>query len=157
MSHNISIEVYTPKSFVVRGETQPHKESLKGLGGKWNSSLTDRNNGEKFGAWLFWSDKRSEVNNWIKKDCPIVEQQREYSLVSNKVSATSESQTTTIASDIIRLEKKVDHLIDLMEKMFSGNGKQTENDSIRSTLLATEEIDDENIDLKPIKRLLRRK
>ena len=44
-----------------------------------------------------------------------------------------------------------------MEKMFSGNGKQTENDSIRSTLLATEEIDDENIDLKPIKRLLRRK
>ena len=127
------------------------------MGGKWNSSLTDRNNGEKFGAWLFWSDKRSEVNNWIKKDCPIVEQQREYSLVSNKVSATSESQTTTIASDIIRLEKKVDHLIDLMEKMFSGNGKQTENDSIRSTLLATEEIDDENIDLKPIKRLLRRK
>ena len=157
MSRNISIEEYTPKSFVVRGETQPYKESLKAMSGKWNSSLTDRNNGEKFGAWLFWSDKRSEVNNWIKKDCPIVEQQREYSLVSNKVSATSESQTTTIASDIIRLEKKVDHLIDLMEKMFSGNGKQTENDSIRSTLLATEEIDDENIDLKPIKRLLRRK
>jgi hypothetical protein len=166
MSRNISIEEYTPKSFVVRGETQPYKESLKAMSGKWNSSLTDRNNGEKFGAWLFWSDKRSEVNNWLKKDCPIVE--GETSVLSNK--ATSESKTTMISSDIIRLEKKLDHLIDLMEKMFSGRGareraqevatgneKHTENDNIRTTLRATEEYDDENIDDKPVKRLLRRK
>ena len=153
MSRNISIEEYTAKSFVVRGETQPYKESLKAMSGKWNSSLTDRNNGEKFGAWLFWSDKRSEVTNWLKKDCPIVE--GENSVLSNKVSATSE--TTMISSDIIRLEKKLDHLINLMEKMFSGNEKHIENDNIRTTLRATEEYDDENIDAKPVKRLLRRK
>ena len=33
----------------------------------------------------------------------------------------------------------------------------TENDNIRTTLRATEEYDDENIDDKPVKRLLRRK
>ena len=152
MSHNISIEEYTPKSFVVRGETQPHKESLKGLGGKWNSSLTDRNNGEKFGAWLFWSDKRNEVNNWLKKGCQIVEQRENIGSVS---------QTDP---DIIRLEKKVDHLIHMMESFFSGNVcianiKQTENhvskEDIEVEDIEVDDIDDKNI-FKPVKRLLGR-
>ena len=146
MSYNISIEEYTPKSFVVRGETQPHKESLKGLGGKWNSSLTDRNNGEKFGAWLFWSDKRNEVNNWLKKGCQIVEQRENIGSVS---------QTDP---DIIRLEKKIDHLIEMMQTFLSANVKvkQIEHNNTISTLCASEDDIDDTM-IKPSKRLLGRK
>ncbi len=63
----IYIEEYSEKSFVVRGDTRPYRDSLKALGGKWANRLTDKNNGEKFGAWLFWSAKLPEVNTWIKK------------------------------------------------------------------------------------------
>ena len=39
MSSAVYIEEYSPKSFVVRGETKEYKEALKALGGKWNSSF----------------------------------------------------------------------------------------------------------------------
>ena len=60
------IETYTIKSFVVRGDTTPHKTVLKDMGGKWNSNLTDKKTSEKFGAWLFWADKRDEIATWLK-------------------------------------------------------------------------------------------
>ena len=59
------IEEYSAKSFVVRGETTPHKDKLKDMGGKWNSRLTEKNFIDKFGAWLFWTDKREEVEKWL--------------------------------------------------------------------------------------------
>ena len=159
MSHNISIEEYSAKSFVVRGETQPHKESLKSMGGKWNSSLTDRDNGEKFGAWLFWSDKRVEVNNWFKKDCQTVE-----SVGSSKFVGASIHQTT----DIIRLEnleKKIDHLIEMMQIFLSNKNialeKQTETKiRVIADQVVSEDIEvddsDEKMMFKPVKRLLGR-
>ncbi len=63
---SIYIEEYSTKSFVVRGETLNVKEALKTLGGKWNSNLTDKKTDEKFGAWLFWTDKKKEVEDWLK-------------------------------------------------------------------------------------------
>ena len=50
---DIYIENYSEKSFVVLGETKPHKENIKKLGGKWNSRL--RNN--KMG-WIFPISKK---------------------------------------------------------------------------------------------------
>ena len=67
MSNAVFIEDYTTKSFVVRGNTKEHKDSLMAMGGKWNNGLSDKETGDKFGAWLFWSDKRKEIQTWIEK------------------------------------------------------------------------------------------
>lgn len=64
---SIYIEDYTAKSFVVRGDTKPHKDKIMQLGGKWVNNLTDKKKDEKFGAWIFWSAKRDEVSNMIKE------------------------------------------------------------------------------------------
>jgi hypothetical protein len=63
---DIQIQDYTDKSFVVRGETRKYLENMKTLGGKWNSSLTDKTTGEKFGAWIFPSMKKKEVQKWME-------------------------------------------------------------------------------------------
>ena len=38
----VYIEKYSDRSFVVRGDTRPHRESLKAMGGKWANRLTDK-------------------------------------------------------------------------------------------------------------------
>lgn len=51
----LSLVNYTAKSFIVIGNTQPHKETLKALGGKYNAKL-------KAGAgWIFPTNKKQEV------------------------------------------------------------------------------------------------
>ena len=74
-SNNVYIEEYSPKSFVVRGDTQPIKDQLKSLGGKWSSGFTDKETGEKFGAWLFWTAKKEEVEQFLTNKKPIEKQQ----------------------------------------------------------------------------------
>lgn len=66
MSNSIYIQDYSLKTFIVRGETKEYKNSLKTLGGKWNPMLTDKETGQKFGGWIFFSEKRSEIEEWIK-------------------------------------------------------------------------------------------
>lgn len=56
----IYIENYTEKSFVVLGDTRPHKENIKKLGGKWNSRLKDNKMG-----WIFPMSKRDSVEKYI--------------------------------------------------------------------------------------------
>lgn len=67
----IRIIPYTDKSFVVVGDTKPHKDSIKNLGGKWNASLTNKETGEKFMGWIFFLNKgkQNEVQNWIDGGC----------------------------------------------------------------------------------------
>ena len=38
----ITLEPYSEKSFVVRGDTFDHKDKLAELGGKWNKFLRDK-------------------------------------------------------------------------------------------------------------------
>ena len=102
MDKKVYIENYTMKSFVVRGETIDHKETLKLLGGKWNNSLTDKKTGEKFGAWIFWNgDKNQElekVENWIKNGCKPF---------------CSDDKNLEIKID--KLSKQIEHLTKLLE------------------------------------------
>ena len=67
----VRIIPYTDKSFVVVGDTKPHKDSIKNLGGKWNASLTNKETGEKFMGWIFFLNrgKQTEVQNWIDGGC----------------------------------------------------------------------------------------
>jgi len=55
----MNIEDYTEKSFVVFGETKNFKETLKELGGKYNSNL-------KVGpGWVFSKSNKEQVEQWM--------------------------------------------------------------------------------------------
>ena len=102
---DIFLQEYTSKSFVVRGDTREYKDSLKAMGGKWNTSLTDKQNGEKFAAWLFWSDKRKEINEWIANGCSKVETE------SSSVGINRDDNSFAIK----RLEEKINVLTKMLE------------------------------------------
>jgi hypothetical protein len=55
----MNIEDYTEKSFVVFGETKNHKETMKEMGGKYNSNL-------KVGpGWVFSKSNKEKVEEWL--------------------------------------------------------------------------------------------
>lgn len=108
MTTSIEIQDYTPKSFVVRGETTEYKENLKALGGKWNSCLTDKSNGERFGGWIFFTSKKAEVEKWIVSlgDTSEIKEKTEIKTVK-KIS---------LEERVSLLESKVEKLMFLLEK-----------------------------------------
>ena len=149
---NISIEVYSDKSFVVRGETIPYKESLKSMGGKWNSSLTDKKTGEKFGAWLFWSDKRHEVGEWFKNGCQQVAQQTNQRHTSPNIYQNSGNSTTN--ADIKLLHEKLDYILVLLQ----GHTKISQKETVVSSKEVDYDIEDDFPETTvPVKRLIRQR
>jgi hypothetical protein len=100
----VYIETYSDKSFVVRGDTRPHKESLKRMGGKWVNRLTDKKSGDKFGAWLFWTEKREEVSEWVSKGCAS-----QTFIQERKISLTPE-ELSNLIKRITKLEKVVEKM-----------------------------------------------
>ena len=115
MPGSIHKEEYSAKSFVVRGDTRPHKESLKKLGGKWNSRLNDKETGDKFGAWLFWNDKRQEVENWLQKGCPVLQEARDSKYNSDRTVSSSSSSCNdwqlSMQVQLERIEAKLDRIL----------------------------------------------
>ena len=73
VSNLLNIQEYSPRSFVVRGMTYPHKDALRGMNGKWNPNL-------KGGpGWIFGIRMRRMVEQWINVALlPESEEEREY-------------------------------------------------------------------------------
>ena len=71
----MNIEDYTEKSFVVFGETKNFKETLKELGGKYNSNL-------KVGpGWVFSKSNKEQVEQWMNSISNIKsKEEREFSM-----------------------------------------------------------------------------
>ena len=66
--YKIKMEQYSPKSFVVIGDTKPYKDQIKKLGGKWNPSL-------KCGAgWIFSNHHTEKVKTFIQSISEPVEE-----------------------------------------------------------------------------------
>jgi hypothetical protein len=153
---NIYIEDYTTKSFVVRGETRDYKDSIKSIGGKWNSSLTDRESGDKFGAWLFWNDKRVDVQKWIDGGCTPVQSSTINTNTTNSFSSSSSAagiksssiDETSYNGRMDKLEKKIDYIIQLLENM--GKNKQPED----KDEIILEQYEEDTLPKGPVKRLL---
>ena len=141
MSKAIYIEEYSAKSFIVRGDTRIYKESLKRMGGKWNSRLTDKKTGNKFGAWLFWSDKREEIQNWIDNDFPPLKS-------SIGDTCTYENKILLLENRIVYLESKLEIILEKLNISEEQNIKTTEYDI--NTFL------DDSIVMNNHKRLLRK-
>ena len=147
---SIFIEDYTPKSFVVRGDTRESKDSLKALGGKWNSSLTDKDTGDKFGAWLFWSDKRKEIDAWFKKGCPKIDAN-----VSNSTHVSTNSLTSNnVEKSSLSLEAKIDALTKMVEQLCRHHQINVST-NVKKSLIPDSDIEsDDDIPIVKPKRLL---
>ena len=146
MTTKITIQDYSEKSFVVRGDTTPHKDTLKDLGGKWNSRLTDKETGDKFGAWLFWSDKRDEIEKWLQNGCPVGEKSKED--IRNQPFSRNEAVQVSL-KDMTELLKKIDNLTKMVENL-----QKSQNTLQKKEIIEDDEEDDEETKTPP-RRLLR--
>jgi len=54
----ITVDNYSDKAIIVHGDTQPYKDSIKEIGGKWNFTLK---------GWIFHKNKTPIVEELIKK------------------------------------------------------------------------------------------
>lgn len=120
----VYIEDYSAKSFIVRGDTREYRVSLKAMGGKWANGLTDKNTNERFGAWLFWSGKRKEIEGWISSGCKAVEKSDD--TIMKRMEAT-----------LIRLEHRITRLEDLVTQKL---------DRMMQIIISGEVIEDEDED-----------
>ena len=148
----IFIQKYSDKSFVVRGDTQEYKDSLKNLGGKWNSRLTDKNTGEKFGAWLYWSNKRSELDKWFFENCPKVNVENN-NLDGYDSPNKIDKQETRIKNLEYKVEK-ISKLLGVLEQLCKSQNFNTSVDEEQKREVLSD--DEPSPTVKP-KRLLRRK
>jgi len=128
---DLTVEEYSEKALVVRGETQEHKEQLKELGGKWNARLRGG------GGWIFSKKKEADVMEYISSGNitapdtkPVEKKKREKSTDSSK--------------DLCRMEKKIDKNTALLEKLIAllkdgtvveSDGESSEEEAPRKRLL----------------------
>lgn len=97
MSTNLTIENYSDKSFVVRGETKPHKDKLKELQGKWNGNLTGG------GGWIFSNKHREAVEQFVQgaeKSQPEAKEE--------KKEAVKVSQSVSVLPTVITLRETIE-------------------------------------------------
>ena len=64
-TRSIYIQEYSPKSFVVRDDTDEHGDELEKLGGKWNRFLREKETGVVFAGWIFYNGKRAQIDEWL--------------------------------------------------------------------------------------------
>lgn len=119
---DISLEEYTDRSVVVRGETRQYKEDLKKLGGKYNSRLR----GEP--GWIFPKSKQSDIVKFMKEGKRLVSEEEAHAgeartleweskrNVDKKTYSSSSSNDNAVLIDMI---KKLTQRVDLMDKKLS--------------------------------------
>jgi hypothetical protein len=96
--------------------------------------------GDKFGAWLFWSEKRREISDWIEKGCKTVEREK--------------LSPDNFSDNIARLEAK----IDILTKMFESICKHHNIEGTKNPVIFDSDVESDE-DVPPVKpkRLLSKK
>lgn len=96
----LTVEDYSEKCIVVRGDTKPHKEQLKGLGGKWNGRLKDG------GGWIFSKKYEDKVLQYVssgKQPEPISEFSNLYTQIEKEVAKMSPEQRLQFLAQVTAL------------------------------------------------------
>lgn len=165
MSQNYTIEQYSERAIVVRGNTEPIKDMLLDLGGKYNPALKGGN------GWIFPNFKKAKVEELIKQSEVSSVKTTSSQSLSISTTSTSSKQIKTPVSDtkqfvttkeylellarVERLEQLVCH-IDLNNiKIKSQNVQPNDIKEINENDESESEDDEE--EKKPVQRLLRRK
>jgi hypothetical protein len=135
---SVLLEQYTEKSIAVFGDTEKYKESLKTLGGKYNSNLRGRP------GWIFPNSAKSRLDEFVKS----IESGGEL-VVKPRVAASS---TPSASNDIIEtLLKRIEAL---EMKVFGGVATPVVAPPVRKAS-APSACPEEDCDTAP-KRLLRK-
>lgn len=105
---SLTIESYSEKALVVRGETKPFSKELSALGGKWNDKLRDGP------GWIFPKTKKADILEWQE---------------SGKVTQTqSQSQYSNSSTDNKVLMAKLNRIESLLLTVLSKLEKEEEED-----------------------------
>ena len=129
--NSVYIQDYTEKSFVVRGDTQPHKETIKSMGGKWGSRFTDKDTGDRFGAWIFPKSKKSTLQSWIDNDCPEKatsvsstgsSKSRKYTTSTSSTKNVDNSAVQALQKQVSDLSKELSDVRHLLERLCEAQG-----------------------------------
>lgn len=108
MSSPLSIEKYSEKCIVVRGETKTYLNELKELGGKWNAGLKGG------GGWIFPTTKLDKVTilvNRAKNNPKAVVQE------SVKIHEKVQEKEYITRKDFLSLVSEVERLKAIIENM----------------------------------------
>ena len=166
---SITVEQYSEKAIVVRGNTIPYKDKLLSIGGKWNKMLKG---GE---GWIFPLTKKQIVEKTLSEPASVHE--NDTSEINKETSSKPKtyrkniSENIVSSSEIVLTKKEYLHLISRIEKLEqiilniddSKNVKTKKNippplSSISDTDLNIDYYDDEeNEREEPVQRLLRKK
>ena len=95
----MEIRIYSEKSIALVGNTEPHKESIKILGGKWNPNLKDAQ-GNRYKAWIFSHKKRKSIEDWIADGCPVLRSSEEKS-VEKKLKSTESQSSSFVPPELV--------------------------------------------------------
>ena len=105
----ITLESYSDKSFVLRGDTRPYKEYIKKLGGKWAPKLQDG------AGWLFPKTKQDIVSKWIDTG-EINDDDVKYQSEKNR-NGTLEEHINYMRLKVTSIEKSIDRILEKIGNM----------------------------------------
>lgn len=166
---DISLEEYTDRSIVVRGETRQYKEDLKKLGGKYNSRLR----GEP--GWIFPKSKQNDIVKFMKEGKRLVteeeaqagenrtleweskrsSEQKTYSSSSSNDNKVLIDMIKTLTQKIEKMDKKISIL--MTANNIDTNSKQVSHKKVIKKKVVESSDDDssEEDEPAPRKRLLK--
>jgi hypothetical protein len=164
---DITIENYSERSFVVRGDTRAYKESLKKLGGKYNSRLRDGP------GWIFPMTLKKDVESFKRSGQHLVsederkdgerrtrewEEKRESGNVrssGDNVLHKEVMEMKKLLRSLVQLVTKQQKTIDDLVNMLSEEENPPPPPSTTPTNIEEEEEEEEEEEKAPTKRLLR--
>lgn len=103
----VSIIPHTEKSFSVYTNSVcsvlKHRDSLNNLGGVFDANIKTTPQGESYMGWIFFIDKKEQIQKWINDGCPPV--QKKKSVLSDEIKQEIK-QKETKQDDINIVNKK---------------------------------------------------
>ena len=169
---SITVEQYSEKAIVVRGNTVPYKDKLLSIGGKWNKMLKG---GE---GWIFPLTKKPIVEKMLSEPPSVHNNDSsENSNENDKYFKTPKTYKTTrvsseSSSEVILTKKEYLHLISRIERLEQLVSRFDNETPIKSKnkknippplssindsdLYEPENYDDEE-EREPVQRLLRKR
>jgi hypothetical protein len=150
-SNGIVVEQYTEKSLVVLGNSEPYKEQLKELGGKWNSSLKSLAEGKGTKGWIFPLSKREKLEELCKNV-------KNGTVKATPTTTSSSSKGTELSvkefvplKDYLSLLTRVERLEQQIIHLGGGNVKSVKKEEVEIEIDSSDSEEEE--EEKPVERL----
>lgn len=135
------IEQYSERAIVVRGNSQPFKDELLNLGGKWNSMLKGG------GGWIFPNSKKIKIEELKTK----IEKGEVKPVFKQENKEEYDDKQKVNVKDYLNLLSRVERLEQILSNL---NISKTQNND---TITINDSEDSENESEQKVERLLKKK